>query len=118
MRAGLAVIVVVVMLAAALPAAAAEWGSIRPGVSTNAQVRELYGAPTKTSKEKVENYETETWIYEEPKAPAGLKRLTIEYGLVVADKYQPNVVRAFRVEPQPGGFTRRIIILGWGPPGP
>jgi hypothetical protein len=116
MRTGLAALVAVVMLAGALPAAAAEWGDIRPGITTSAQVRELYGAPTKTSKEKVQNYDTENWVYEEPKAPAGLKRLTVEYGLLVADKYQPNVVRAFRIEPQPGGFTRRIIILGWGPP--
>lgn len=49
-------------------------------------------------------------------APAGLTRLTIEYGLVLSDKYQPNVVRAFRLEPLPGGFTRTIINLGWGPP--
>ena len=116
MRAGLAAIVAVVLLAGALPATGAEWGNIRPGISTNANVRELYGEPTKTSKEKVDNFDTETWIYDEPKAPAGLKRLTVEYGLMISEKYQPNVVRAFRVEPQPGGFTRRIVILGWGPP--
>jgi len=116
MRAGLAAIVAVVLLAGALPATGAEWGNIRPGISTTANVRELYGAPTKTSKEKVDKFDTETWIYDEPKAPAGLKRLTVEYGLMISDKYQPDVVRAFRVEPQPGGFTRRIIILGWGQP--
>jgi len=116
MRAGLAALLVVVMLAVALPAAAAEWGDIRPGITTSAQVRALYGAPTKSSKEKVDKYDTETWVYDEPKAPAGLKRLTVEYGLVVAEKYQPDVVRAFRIEPQPGGFTRRIVILGWGNP--
>ena len=115
MRAGVAGLVVA-LLAGALPAAAAEWGGIRPGISTTAQVRALHGAPTKTSKEKVDNYDTETWVYDAPKAPAGLKRLTIEYGLVVAEKYQPDVVRAFRIEPQPGVFTRRIIYLGWGNP--
>jgi hypothetical protein len=116
MRAGLAALAVFVVLAGAIPATAAEWGNIRPGISTTASVRELYGAPTKASKEKVDNYDTEVWVYEEPKAPPGLKKLTVEYGLMVAEKYQPSVVRAFRVEPQPGGFTRRIILLGWGSP--
>ena len=116
MQGRLAALIAAVMLAGALPAAAAEWGDIRPGISTTANVRALYGAPSKTDKQKVENYDTETWVYEGPQAPAGLTRLIIEYGLVLSDKFQPNVVRAFRVEPQPGGFTRRIIILGWGPP--
>jgi hypothetical protein len=116
MGAALAALILVMALVPVRPAAAAEWGDIRPGISTTANVRELYGAPTKTSKDKVDNYDTETWIYDEPKAPAGLKRLTVEYGLMVAEKYQPSVVRALRVEPQPGGFTRRIIILGWGTP--
>jgi len=116
MRARLAALATVVTLVGALPATAAEWGDIRPGISTTANVRELYGAPTTTTKEKVDNSDTEVWIYDEPKAPAGLKKLTVEYGLMVAEKYQPTVVRAFRIEPQPGGFTRRIIVLGWGPP--
>jgi hypothetical protein len=116
MRAALAPLVAVVVLAATLPATAAEWGDIRPGITNSAQVRGLYGAPTKTSTDKVDNYDTETWTYDEPKAPAGLKRLTVEYGLMLGDKYQPDVVRAFRIEPQPGGFTRRIIYLGWGNP--
>ena len=33
-----------------------------------------------------------------------------------SDKYQANVVRDFRIEPLPGGFTRTIVTLGWGPP--
>ena len=116
MRVRLALVVAVATLALAWPAAAAEWGDIRPGVSTTATVRAQYGAPSKTTKQKVDNYETETWVYEGPQTPAGLSRLTVEYGLLQADKYQPTVVRAFRLEPLPGGFTRTIVMLGWGPP--
>src|SRR4029453_2353705 len=116
MRGRLAALIAAVMLSGALPASAAEWGDIRPGISTNANVRELYGAPSKTSKQKVENYDTETRVYEGPQAPPGLPPPTVEYGLVGSEKYQPNVVRAFGVEPLPGGFTRTIINLGWGPP--
>ena len=105
------------MLAGALPAAAAEWGDIRPGISTTANVRALYGAPSKTDKQKVENYDTETWVYEGPQAPAGLTRLTVEYGLVLSDKYQPNVVRAISGSSHcPAGSHGRSSISGWGPP--
>src|SRR4249920_3375952 len=105
MRRLLTLITVVAVLAPALPVAAAEWGDIRPGISTTANVRAQYGAPSKSSKQKVENYDTETWIYEGPQAPAGLNRLTVEFGLVQSDKYQANVVRDFQIEPLPGGFT-------------
>jgi hypothetical protein len=71
-------------------------------------VRALYGAPSKTDKQTFETYDTETWVYEGPQAPAGLTRLTVEYGLVLSEKYQPNVVRVL-AEPLPGGFTRTII---------
>ena len=116
MRVRLALVVAIMTLAAAWPAAAAEWGDIRPGISTTATVRAQYGAPSKTTRQKVENYDTETWVYEGPQTPAGLSRLTVEYGLVQSDKFQPNVVRDFRIEPLPGGFTRTIVTLGWGPP--
>ena len=116
MRRLLALITVVAVLAPALPVAAAEWGDIRPGISTTANVRAQYSTPSKSSKQKVENYDTETWIYEGPQAPAGLNRLTVEFGLVQSDKYQANVVRDFRIEPLPGGFTRTVVNLGWGQP--
>jgi hypothetical protein len=116
MRHPLVLITAVVLLALVRPAAAAEWGDIRPGISTTANVRALYGAPSKSSKQKVENYDTETWVYEGPQAPAGLTRLTVEFGIVLEEKFRPDVVRDFRIEPVPGAFTRRIVTLGWGPP--
>src|SRR5713101_8287157 len=63
----------------ALPAAAcaANWGGIEPGNTTLEQVRERYGAPSKETKQKVENYDTMTWTYDGPKAPAGINRMVV-----------------------------------------
>jgi hypothetical protein len=98
------------------PAGAAEWGLIQPGVSTTETVRERYGAPTRVDRQKVEGYDTETWVYEASKAPVGVERLTVEFGLLQAEKYRAEVVRAFRLQPRPGSFNRGIVTNGWGYP--
>jgi hypothetical protein len=110
---------VAVLLAALLlaPAAfAAEWGLIEPGVSTTQTVRERYGAPSRTDRKKVDQYDTETWIYEGDRAPTGLVRLTIDFGLLRDNKYRPEVVRVFQLEPHGATFNRGIIGNGWGFP--
>jgi hypothetical protein len=104
------------LLLVAAPVAAAEWGLIRPGASTMETVRARYGAPTRVDRQKVEGYETESWIYEGPKAPTGMERLTVEFGLVQQEKYRAEVVRAFRLEPKPGTFNRGVVTNGWGFP--
>jgi hypothetical protein len=106
----------VALLLVAGPAAAAEWGLIRPGVSTMETLRTQYGAPTRVDRQKVESYETENWIYEGPKAPTGMERLTVEFGLVQGEKYRAEIVRAFRLEPKPGTFNRGVVTNGWGLP--
>jgi hypothetical protein len=111
-------IVVVLALALALPAAAgaASWGGIEPGDTTLEQVRERYGAPSKETKQKVESYDTTTWIYEGPKAPGGIKRMVVEFGLLKPDGFKPNVVRVFVLEPRPSIFAVQTVIDGWGLP--
>jgi hypothetical protein len=105
-----------VVLLAVGPAGAAEWGLIRPGVSTTQTVRARYGAPSRVDRQKVDNYDTESWVYEGDKAPTGLQRLTIEFGLVQAETYHPDVVRDFRLVPKPGTFNRGVVSSGWGFP--
>jgi hypothetical protein len=107
---------VVLVLLAGTPADAAEWGLIRPGVTTKEAVRARYGAPTRVDRQKVETYDTEAWIYEGERSPTGLDRLTVEFGLLQQDKYQADLVRAFRLEPRPGTFNRGVIANGWGFP--
>jgi hypothetical protein len=106
----------VALLLVAAPAAAAEWGLIRPGESTMETLRARYGAPTRVERQKIESYDTENWIYEGPKAPTGLERLTVEFGLVLQEKFRAEIVRAFRLEPKPGTFNRGVVTNGWGSP--
>jgi hypothetical protein len=111
-------IAVILTLALALPAAAgaASWGGIEPGDTTLEQVRERYGAPSKETKQKVENYDTTTWTYEGPKAPGGMNRMVVDFGILKPDGFKPNVVRVFVLEPKPSIFAVQTIIDGWGLP--
>jgi hypothetical protein len=97
-------------------AAAAGWGSIEAGVTTLEQVRERYGAPSKETRAKVEAYDTVQWTYEGPRAPSGLVRMVVDFGLLTPAGYKPNVVRILRLEPKPHIFPRNAIINGWGVP--
>jgi hypothetical protein len=111
-------IAVILAFALALPAAAgaASWGGIEPGDTTLEQVRERYGAPSKETKQKVENYDTTIWTYEGTKAPGGMKRMVVDFGILKPDGFKPHVVRVFVLEPKPRIFAVQTIIDGWGRP--
>lgn len=105
-------------LAATLPAvaAAAEWGTIVPGQSTIESVRARYGTPTATVQEKIEGYDGQKWSYEGSQAPVGMQRLVVDFGLLTPAGYRGDLVRSFRLEPNPGIFERRAVVQGWGIP--
>jgi hypothetical protein len=79
-------------------------------------VRERYGAPSKETKQKTENYDTTTWIYEGPRAPGGISRMVVDFGILKPDGYQPNLVRVFVLEPKPTIFAVQTVVDGWGLP--
>ena len=95
---------------------AAEWGLVNPGTTTQEVVRERYGAPTKVTSAKIEGYDEAKWLYEGDQAPPGLVRMTIEFGLLTAQGFKPNLARVMLLEPRPGVFTRDTILAGWGAP--
>ncbi|MBI2553274.1 MAG: hypothetical protein HYV92_02370 [Candidatus Rokubacteria bacterium] len=103
------------VLAAGLPAAAsaAEWGGITPGTSTLESVRERYGAPSRETRQKVEGYDTIQWVYDGTRAPTGMKRMTVEFGLLTGAGYRPIVVRYFVLERKAGVYDRRTVVNGW-----
>ena len=111
-------IAVALAVALTLPAAAcaASWGGIEPGDTTLEQVRERYGAPSKETKQKTENYDTTTWIYEGPKAPAGINRMVVDFGILKPDGFKPDLVRVFVIEPRQSIFAVQTVIDGWGLP--
>ena len=96
--------------------AAEQWGGIEPGQSTVAVVKSLRGSPSRTAKQKVDGYDTEEWIYEDAKAPAGIRRMTVDFGLMTPAGYRPDLVRSLKLEPKPGAFDKNTITTGWGPP--
>jgi hypothetical protein len=97
-------------------ASAADWGGIVPGETTVEVVRARFGEPTSATKQKLEKYDSLQWTYEGARAPAGLIRMVVHFGILKPAGFQPGVVRTFRLEPKRGVFTRRAILLGWGKP--
>lgn len=95
---------------------AEEWGGIAPGAGTRETVRARYGAPSRETRQKVEGYDTLQWVYEGARAPVGMKRLTVEFGLLTTAGYRPDLVRFFVLEPKPRMFDRETILNGWGTP--
>jgi hypothetical protein len=104
------------LLLAAGIGAAADWGNIVPGRTTDEMVQNQYGPPTQKSQLKVDGHDTTQWVYEGARAPAGITRMVIDFGLLTPAGYQPRVVRTFRLEPKPGAFGPTAVILGWGQP--
>ena len=114
MRAALGALGLLLLLATA--AGAADWGQIKPGVSTQAEVRARYGAPTRETPQKVESYDTLQWTYEGAQAPSGISKMIVDFGLLTPSGYKKEVVRTFRLEPKADIFNRKLVMDGWGPP--
>jgi len=115
-RALLAAIAMAGLLLGRGPAWAEEWGGIEPAVTTVDQVRARYGAPSKETRTTAEGYETLRWVYEDARAPGGIERMTIDFGLLTPQGYKPTVVRVLRLEPKPKIFGRNTVIQAWGVP--
>ena len=95
---------------------AADWAGISPGTSTIETVRSRFGAPSRETREKLEGYDTTRWIYEGSRAPAGVKRLSVDFGMVTSAGYRPDLVRYFELDPKPQVFDRETVLEGWGSP--
>jgi len=109
-------LVVLALLLLPSAAGAAGWGNVEPGTSTIEQVRERYGAPSKETRGKIEGYDTLQWIYEDAKAPSGLFRMTVDFGLLAPGGFKASVVRLLQIEPKPFIFGRHTVLQGWGVP--
>jgi hypothetical protein len=107
---------IAVCVALISPAHAEEWGGIAPGTTLKFQVRERFGAPSREVKNRVEQYDTIEWLYEQGKAPAGIRQMQVQFGLLTPRGFNPDVVRALTLTPRSGVFTRRDILTGWGQP--
>lgn len=109
-------VALMLLLPFATTVTAAEWGQIYPGETTQAAVRARYGEPAKQSTQKVEGYDSDQWVYEGARAPAGFAKMTIDFGILKPSGYQKDIVRTFRLEPKPDIFSRKLVLDGWGLP--
>jgi hypothetical protein len=110
------IVVAAGLLVWASVASGASWGGIVPGETGRAEVMDRYGEPSEESRSKIGQHESTAWTYEGTRAPTGLIRMVVEFGILKDGKYAPDVVRTFRIEPKPGVFERRHVVLGWGTP--
>ena len=104
------------LLALASPVAASEWREIKPGGSTMTDVRARFGAPSRETAQKIEGYDTMQWVYEGPRAPVGMIKVTVDFGLKTSTAYNKETVRSFTLEPKHDVFNRQLVLYGWGPP--
>jgi hypothetical protein len=112
---GLALLAVVV-LAAPGNAGAETWGGITPGETMRADVERLYGRPSRERSLVDEGRTVAEWTYAEDRAPRGLVRMVVSYGLMPGGRFAPDVVRSVTLYPKPQVFTLQSIASGWGQP--
>jgi hypothetical protein len=103
-------------LGAAGRVAAESWGGLTPGVSTRRDVEALFGRPTRERPVVEEGRTVPEWTYVGERAPAGLDRMVVSFGLLRGGTFDPELVRAIAVYPRPRVFSLRAITNGWGTP--
>jgi len=97
-------------------AEAADWGGISPARTTINDLRAIHGAPSRTLTQRIDAYDGQQWIYEGPRAPTGILRMVVDFGLLLRGTYRPDIVRAVTLEPKPGIFNVDLVLQGWGVP--
>ena len=95
---------------------AESWGGITPGETTRAGVERLYGRPSRERSVVDEGRTVAEWTYAEDRAPRGLVRMVVNYGLMSGDRFVPDVVRSLTLYPKPQVFPLTAISSGWGQP--
>jgi hypothetical protein len=98
------------------PAGADSWGGITPGQSTLGDVQARYGRPTRERSVVDEGHTVPEWTYIGERAPAGLNRMVVSFGLRGPAGFTADVVRAVAIYPKPRVFSLEAVTIGWGTP--
>jgi hypothetical protein len=104
------------ILLAGAPALGATWGGITPGETMRRDVEARYGAPSRTQTVTEQGRSSVEWTYVGDRAPRGLERMVVSYGLLRGSNFVPDVVRALTLYPKPGVFRVQQLSAGWGKP--
>ncbi len=97
-------------------ASAADWGGIQPGVSTSQDVEALYGPPVTRHTVVEEGHSAPEWTYTGTRAPRGVDRLVVSFGLMGSSGFRGDLVRAVTLYSKPRIFTVEGITSAWGKP--
>jgi hypothetical protein len=100
----------------AATAAADGWGGLVAGVTTRREVETRYGRPTRERAVTEAGRTGTEWTYASERAPQGLDRLVVSFGLLRRSRFEADVVRSFALYPKPRAFTVTAITNGWGTP--
>jgi hypothetical protein len=115
-RRTLGLALMVVALGAAEELRAESWGGLTPGETLRGGVESVYGKPSRERSLVEEGRTVAEWTYAGDRAPRGLERMVINYGLASSAAFNPDVVRAIVLYPKPHIFSLRSISSGWGLP--
>lgn len=115
-RPGPALSILLLALGLAGPAGAESWGGITPGETTRPDVEARYGRPSRERMVTEEGRTAAEWTYVGERAPRGLDRMIVSFGLVRPQGFVADVVRGLTLHPKPRVFTLRAITNGWGVP--
>jgi len=109
-------VVGLIVLFLAGSAGAAGWGTITPGETTRRDVEARYGRPSHERQVMEGGLTGAEWTYVGDRAPAGLDRMVVGFGLLRPAGFAPDVVRALILYPKPRVFTLLELTTGWGKP--
>lgn len=97
-------------------AAGEAWGGLVPGETRRAEVEARYGRPTRERTVTEEGRTGAEWTYLAERAPRGLDRMVVSFGLIRPEGFVPDLVRSVAIYPRPRVFTVETIAAGWGTP--
>ena len=112
----LAVALVLALAAWPTAARAATWGGIAPGQTTRRDVEARYGKPSRERTVTEEGRTVVEWTYVGDRAPQGVDRMVLSFGLIRGGSFVPDLVRALTLYPKQEVFRVPVIVQGWGKP--
>jgi len=98
------------------PAAGAGFGRITPGETTRKEVEGEYGKPSREATVLTEGRTVAEWTYLSGRAPKGITRMVIAFGLIRNEQFEPDLVRSLTLYPDAGVFPLKALTNGWGEP--
>jgi hypothetical protein len=104
------------VLAWAVLAGAASWGGITPGETLRRDVQARYGPASRERTVTDDGRTAAEWTYTGERAPGGIERMVVSFGLLRGGSFAPELVRALTLYPKPGVFRLLLITEGWGKP--